>query len=397
MSLFFRSAQPERRAISVDWAAGPTLAGGNTNAGVAVTTSSALKLGAVWSSTNLLASTVANLPVDVFRGSGASKVHVTPQPALVAAPSLIVSRREWVYQAMMSLLLRGNAYGLIVERDGALRPRTVEWLDPDSVTVRQESSLHRPTYELNGKPLKREDVIHMRAFVRPGSAIGMSPIEYHAEMIGVGLAAQKFGAQWFGDGGHPTAIFKNTAKTLDSVESKNVKDRFIEILRGRREPLVVGADWDYRAIQVNANESQFLEAMGYTDAQVARLYGPGLAEVLGYTSGGTSLTYSNRVDRSLDLLTYAVMHWINKFEDMWTANIAQPQTTRINVSALLRADPKAQRDMFRIDREIGLHSIDEIRDLLDEPPLPNGQGEDYAPLKAAPTPPPEGQKPDDNQ
>lgn len=381
MSLFFR--EPERRAVSMDaWIRG-TESPARTKAGVTVTSTRALQLGAVWSSINLLASTVSNLPVDVFRGSGVSKAPVVPLPPLVGAPSLLVSRREWTYQAMVSLLLRGNAYGLVVERDSLQRPRAVEWLDPDRVQVEQKSSLERPTYKLSGVEVPRDDVVHLRAFVRPGSAVGMSPVEYHAEMIGVGIGAREYGAQWFGDGAHPSAIFQNKQKTLNPEQASTIKERFVAALRGRREPIVVGADWDYQQIQVSANESQFLESMGYTDAQIARLYGPGLAEVLGYGTQGSSLTYSNRVDRSLDLLTYTVMPWVNKFEDFWSASIAQPQTARINVNALLRADPKSRHEMFKIDREIGLYNIDELRALEDQPPLPNGQGQDYTPLKTA--------------
>lgn len=395
MSLFFRP-QPESRAITgADWIRG--LDGSSrTRAGVDVTPTSALKLGSVWASVNLLASIVSNLPVDVFRGSGVNKAPVLPQPALVAAPSLIVSRSDWVYQSMVSMLLRGNAYGLVVERDGNLRPRAVEWLDPDAVKVTQPSSILAPTYEVGGEDVPAADMLHMRAFVRPGSAVGMSPVEYHAEMIGVGVAAQKFGAQWFGDGGHPTAIFQNTKAKVDATQAATIKDRIVGVMKGGREPLVLGSDWDYKPIQVSANESQFLETMGYSDAQIAHLYGPGIAEVLGYTQSGSSLTYSNRVDRSLDLLTYAVMPWINRFESMWTSNIAQPQTARMNVASLLRADPKSQREMFRIDREIGLHNIDELRSFMDEPPLPDGQGEDYAPLKSS-TPPPTAGGSDDEQ
>ena len=386
MSLF-RTTGPEWRAVDASAFVRDLGFGGNkTRAGVRVTDSKALTLGAQWSSVNLLASIVSTMPVDVFRGNGPSKAMVSPQPRLVGQPSFKVSRREWVYQAMMSLLLRGNAFGYVVERDSLQRPTVVEWLNPDDVEVSETSSLALPTYKVSGEPVAREDIVHMRAFLRPGSAVGMSPVEYHAESIGVGLAAQQFGAQWFGDGAHPTAIFKNTTQTIDPTKAQDIKARFVSILRGKREALVVGKDWDYQPLQVSANESQFIESMGYTDAQTARIYGPGIAEILGYGSTGSTLTYSNRVDRSLDLLTYSVMPWVNKFEDMWTANIAQPQTARMNVAALLRADPKAQREMFRIDREIGLHNIDEIRNLLDEPPLPDGQGEDYTPLKAGGTP-----------
>ena len=398
MSLFFKP-QAESRAVSTDWIAGTSMGGSSTKSGVNVTSHRAMQHGAMWSSVHLLASIVSNLPVDVFRGVGESKTAVLPAPSLVGSPSLIVTRREWVYQAMVSLLLRGNAIGTVVEKDSLQRPKVVEWLDPDAVTIKQASSVDRPTYWLGTRELHRDNVIHMRAYLRPGSAVGMSPVEYHAEKIGLGLAAEKFGAEFYGGGGHPTALFQNTKAKIDPTQAATIKERILGVMKGRREPLVLGSDWDYKPLQVSPTESAFISAQGYTDSQIAHLYGPGLAEVLGYSSSGSSLTYSNRVDRSLDLMTYTVMPWVSRFEDMWTSNIAQPQTARMNVSALLRADPKSQMEMFRTAREIGLYNIDEERGLLDLPPLPDGEGQDYTPLKMsapAPAPAPEGDE-DGNQ
>lgn len=381
MSLFFGG---EKRAVSGEaWIRGEYLDGGTrSSAGVTVTPDKAMRVGAMWASVHLLSSIVANLPVDVFRGSGANKVPVSPAPLLVSSPSLIVSRRDWVYQAMNSLLLCGNAIGLVVARDPLQRPKAVEWLDPSSVQIDQPQMTGPPSYSMGGQPLRFTDVVHLRAFVKPGSAVGRSPVEYHAETLGVSIAARKYGAEWYAGGGHPTALFQNTKQTVSPEQSATIKERISAVLRGKREPLVLGSDWDYKPLQVSASESEFIAAMGYSDAQIARIYGPGIAEVLGYTQSGSSLTYSNRVDRSLDLLTYAVAPWVNTFEDFWTANIAQPQTARMNPNALLRMDPKARHEVYKIDREIGLYNIDEIRGLEDQPPLPDGMGEDYTPLAA---------------
>lgn len=384
MSIFF--ARREQRAVySGNWWS-DTFGSAKTAAGVSVTPDKAMRVDAMWSAVNLLASTVANLPVDVFRGrEGVAKEPVSPVPVLVDSPSLVVDREDWVYQAMVSLLLWGNAYGLVVERDSLQRPRTVEWLDPGVVTVDQKSSLRRPTYKINGVPVAQPaDFVHLRAFTKPGSAVGMSPVAYRAETLGIALAARDHGAQWYAGGAHPSAVFMNKGRqTIPDPEADAIKDRFLAKLRGKREPLVVGSDWDYKPLQASAAESQFLDAMGYTDAQVARIYGPGLAEVLGYTESGSSLTYSNRVDRSLDLLTYTVNPWVRKFEKFWTANIPAPQTARMNVNALLRSDHKTRHEIYRIDREIGLYNVDELRALEDQPPLPDGQGQDYTPIKSA--------------
>lgn len=382
MTLFFTAPREQRAVTMNDWIRGIE-SSSKTKSGVTVTPDKALQVDAMWSAVNLLASTVANLPVDVFRGSGTDKTPVEPAPAIVDTPSLIVDREDWIYQAMVSLLLYGNAYGMVVERDSLLRPRAVEWLDPRIVSVTQKSSLSRPTYKLNGQPISSpSDLVHMRAFTKPGSAVGMSPVEYKAETLGISLAARDWGSSWFGDGGHPSAMLMNKAlSTVTDEQADTLSERFLAKIKGRK-PLITGSDWQYVPIQVKAVESEFLASMKYTDAQVARIYGPGLAEVLGYTDTGSSLTYSNRVDRSLDLTTYTVNPWIRKFERFWTSNIAKPQTARMNVNALLRSDHKTRHEIYRIDREIGLYSIDELRALEDKPPLPDGQGQDYTPLKA---------------
>jgi len=383
VSIFFRAAAPERRGSWAEWLAGSDIVGSATKSGVRVTSDKAMRVSAFWSTTHLLASIVSGLPVDVFRGSGASKQEVVPQPQFVATPSLLMTRREWMYQGMTSLLHSGNAVGL-GERDKMQRWRTVEWLDIASVTIRQESQLRGATYWVGGEQIDPSKVVHLRAFCKPGSVVGRSVVEYQAEQLGIALAGRDYGAGFYGSGGHPTALFKNTAQTFTPEKSAEMKRRYLSLMSGRREPLLLGSDWTYTPLQASMAESALVETMSYTDAQIARLFGPGLAEILGYTtpSSGGDLTYTNRLDRSLDVLQFTASYWVALWEDFLSSAIAQPQTVRFNVGALLRMDAKTQAEMFRIDREIGLRSVDEIRNLIDLPPLPNGQGEDYAPLKA---------------
>jgi hypothetical protein len=58
---------------------------------------------------------------------------------------------------------------------------------------------------------------------------------------------------------------------------------------------------------------------------------------------------------------------------------------RFNADAMLRTDTLTRYQTHRIARVIGLNNIDELRLLEDQEPLPNGQGQDYAPLVKAPS------------
>lgn len=379
MSLFAR----EQRSITFQdlWGKGYDVTGwSNTYTGEHVNSDSAMRLSSVWACVSLLADVVSSMPVDVYRMSGSVRQRVGTQPSIIAAPSLLVSRREWVYQAMTSLLLRGNAYGMVVERDALLRPAAVEWLNPDGVEVDQKSSLVRPVYRVEGREVDRDNLVHLRANVPAGSVKGLSPIEYQRQTVAVGLAAQKFGAQWFGEGAHPSAILASDQK-ITQEQATTIKDRFVKAIRGKREPAVLGAGLKYQQIQVSANESQFLETQRATVNDIARIFKIP-AEMIGGTTESQSLNYSSREQRNLDFLTYAVQPWLVKLEDALTGMIAGPQFVKFNADSLLRTDLKARYEAYGIALKNHFKTIDEVRALEDDAPLDNG--EQFPPGKQTP-------------
>ena len=60
----------------------------------------------------------------------------------------------------------------------------------------------------------------------------MSPIRYHAETIGTGLAAKKYGSQFFGGGGRPSGILidktPNAVGDLGKQHRANLKSAWKE-------------------------------------------------------------------------------------------------------------------------------------------------------------------------
>jgi phage portal protein BeeE len=62
------------------------------------------------------------------------------------------------------------------------------------------------TYRLDGREIDRDDLWHVRAYPAPGAILGLSPIAYTAQSVGVGLAAEAFGAKFFGGGAVPSGV-----------------------------------------------------------------------------------------------------------------------------------------------------------------------------------------------
>lgn len=330
---------------------------------------SALRKVAVWSSANLVAGVCSNLPADGFTGSGAAKREVPLPPFFADPDGSGQGLDDWLYQLLMSWLLRGNAYGKILDVDALGRPAQIALHHPDTVAPSLDSK-GRVVWRFGGEEVTADKVWHRRMFPMPGRLLGLSPVALHALTIGQGLAAAEFGAGFFADGGHPSAILQQTeSSTVDPKQAATVKARFLAATRGQREPVVLGKGWKYEAVQVTPEESQFLDTQRYTSTECARIFGPGLAEVLGYETGG-SLTYSNIEQRSLDLLKFTLNRYLRRAETVLSRDVlAQPRWVRFNRGALLETDLLTRYRAHEIALRNEFAVVNEVRELEDRPPV----------------------------
>ncbi|MEV6420621.1 phage portal protein [Streptomyces sp. NPDC051662] len=276
---------------------------------------------------------------------------------------------DWSYRALMSWLLRGNLYGESLQRSATGFLQQMDLFHPDRVTGALEDGA--VTWFMQGREIPADRMVHRRVNPVSGVVQGLSPVQMHAAAIGLQLTAGRFGLRWFQDGALPGALLTNGEVDLDQDQADKVKAKFMAGLRGRREPAVLGKGWQYNAIQVNAEESQFLQTRGYSTAECARIFGPGIAEILGYETGG-SMTYANVQDRDLTLLKYAVGKWLRRLERLLSQFLLRPQYVRLNRDALLETNT-VQRYLAHASA-LGNHweTINEVRATEDQPPVPWG-------------------------
>lgn len=349
----------------------------------------ALRRIAVFASVNLIAGVTSSLPIGGFTGTGSTRRPVPLPPFFTDPDGSGQGFGDWLYQVLWSWCLRGNAYGEIVEVDGVGRPARIVLQHPDLVSqspVLQPDGTYRVQWWFGGRQVDRDRVWHRRMFPVPGHPLGLSPIALHASTIGLGLSAEAFGARWFEDGGHPSAILQNEQSQIVSQEQANtVKQRFLQSIRGTREPVVLGAGWKYQAVQIAPNESQFLDTQKYTAAECARIFGPGMPEILGYETGG-SLTYTNVEQRSLDLLKYTLNRYFTRVEDVLSTDVlARPRFLKLNRGALLETDLLTRYRAHELALRNRFTVVNEVRELEDMTPVPWGDEPNPA---TAPTPTP---------
>ncbi len=379
MSLFARGFErrpadaygAETRAITaLPWTGGVPL---RSDAGVTVTERSALQLSAVWACVSLIVDLIASMPVDIYaKGKDGILTPVETAPSIITKPSLRgLTRREWVSQGLHSAVLRGNGFAIVTAFDRNSLPSAAEWVCNEDMSVEEVNALAPPVYRLAGQVIDSARVIHLRANLVPGSVVGLSPIEFQAQTLGIGLAAQKFGAQWFGQGAHPSALL-TTDHPLKPEQADAMKKRWIAALKGKREPAVMGAGIKYTPVQVTPNESQFLETMNANMADIARIFKVPV-ELIGGAADGSSVTYANREERGLDLLAFTVQPWITKLEDLLDAMLPPGLVVKFNIDAMLRVDLITRFQAHAIALQNHFETLDEVRALENLAPLNNGE------------------------
>lgn len=341
-----------------------------TSSGQVVTVESAARSAAVTACQRVLTTSVSSLPVDVVRTVGSRRQAVNPQPQVVRAPSGRVRRRVWVAQIMRSLVGPGNAYGQVVSIDASGMAAQVEILAPRDVSWRVGADGQQKPY-VNGQehdlwPIG--DIVHIpaSAFIQPGSIVADSPVDLAKNAIGVGLAAEDFGARFFGDGYHPTAVAKST-QDLTPEQAQAIKDS-INRMRRNREPGVFGSGLEIEFPEINPEDSQFIDLMRFEVEQACRFWG--VPPSMAYAAvSGQNVTYTNVAEGDLQFLKYSLRVWLHDIEDAWSELLRGPQSVKFNVDALLEVDAPTRWKIHDLRLKNKTTSINAVRALEDEPPL----------------------------
>lgn len=357
-----------------------------------VTPESSLQKVAVGSSVDLICSLASELPVDVFTGSGLRRREVPrrTRPWISDPDGSGYGLEDWIYRALRSYLLRGNVAAEVTaveSRGRSPMPTGLDILSFDHLYPSLNEDGEVVWHSSDGRSFRRGtglgDVVHTRINPRPGLLVGQSPITAHAATIGLSIAAQDFGTRWFADGGHPSALLTNSEVTLNEDQAASVKQKFLAALRGSREPVVFGRGWKYEALQINPDESQFLETQEYTSAECARIFGPGMPEILGYETGGT-MTYANIESRMVHLLVLTMNRWFKRVERLLNVMLPTGEYALLNRDAILQTTTIERYRAHQLALADRWKTVNEVREIEDLPPVPWGDEPPQAPAPAAP-------------
>jgi len=315
----------------------------NTNSGTRVDEESSLKQGVVYAAVTLISDGVASLKPRAYQEDSEGHHQYIPVPTWIQKPHPEIRRYEIFNQLLVSALLWGNGYALIIRRPSddqiiGLRP-----LDP--VRVRVEWNPDRPgyrRYQINGSDawLTSHDIFHLQGPTLPERPGGMSVIQHARESIGLGLTLEEFGARFFGQGAQHRVVIESP-NNLNYEQARNLADNYMHAHSGPSNwhgVSVASGGSKIQTVTIPPNEAQFLDSRDFQGYEIARWFRVPPHRV-GLVSKSTSWG-SGLAEENLAMYQNTFRPWITRLEDALTAYTAygQESGTRIELdtSEMLR-------------------------------------------------------------
>jgi HK97 family phage portal protein len=240
--------------------------------------------------------------------------------------------------------------------------------------------------------LLQEEVLHIRAASRDG-IVGQSPISIARGALSLALAHHDVATSLSSNGLRPSGILSFPDHIRDESQRQVLRDSAAGVAGGPRNAgglLIIDAGGKYEPLQFSPEDAQFLETRKLANEDIARIFG------LPPTTVGLvdKATYSNTEQESRALVQNALGPLAGRIESAMQRCLLTDVGRRTlyiehDLAGLLRGDVKSRFESYRIAREIGAMSANDVRRLENEPAIPDGDGynqpANWAPLGSAPT------------
>ncbi len=345
--------------------------GGVTDSGIAVNEQTALKFSAVYSAVRVLAETVASLPLVIYEETEAGKELMRSHPAyslLHDEPNKEMTSFSFRETLQSHLLLWGNAFAFIDRRNDqtptALLPLLPDRTFPERMSM---GIVYRTRIKDEEITLRPDQVLHIPGLGFDGLQ-GFSPISLFKQAIGLGLAAEEFGARFFGSGSTPSGVLNHPGR-LSEMASERLRKSWNETqagLGGAHKIAILEEGMKWQPLGIPGRDAQFIETRKFQVNDIARIF-----RVPPHMIGDLDrATFSNVEQQSIDFVKHSVRPWLVRWEQEINRKLfASDEKPRIfakfKIEGMLRGDIESRFKSYATARQYGWMSANDIRELED--------------------------------
>jgi len=337
--------------------------GGN---GVVVNPETALTFSAVYAAIRVISETIAQLPLNYYKKTDKGREVYTDSPLFTlvnSEPNNLMSKYTFFETFVNTLLVYGNAYAFI-ERGARGIPTSLKLIHPDDVTPDLiDDNLIYSVKGLEGN-ISSSDMVHVLDMSFDGIT-GQSRISKAKSNIALGLAAQKYGLEFFESSCKTSGVLMHPA-TLGSDALQTLRESWRKTFHtgvgGKFETAILEEGMQYKPIQLKPDEAQFLATRKFSILEIARIFRVPAHKLASLESA----TFSNISHQTIEFLTDTINPIAIKIEQELNRKlIFEDEKGRSyfehNTNGLLRGDAKTRAEYYAKLFGIGAITQNEIR------------------------------------
>lgn len=333
----------------------------------------AMQLSAVWASARLLSEAVAGLPLNIHDGEG-NPIKSDVAEVFTGKVNQYQTRFEFMETMMLNLVMRGNCYAL--KQYSGTRLVGLLPLMASQVETRlllDGTVIHVYYGDKDIKVYSADSIWHVRLF--GNGIVGLSPLGYARNTIGIALAGERRASEIFNNGGKPSGVLM-IDKLLTADQREQVRREFNELREGNSDRLMVlEAKMDYKTISMSPEDIQLLESRRFQIEDLARFFGvPSV--LINDTSGST--TWGSGIEQLVQgFYKLNLRPYLERFEASIKYNLLAPglrnkTVIEFDFDALLRGDRSARAEARQKELNSGQITPNEARAEEGRAPLPGG-------------------------
>jgi HK97 family phage portal protein len=391
LSRFFASVAgpPANRNPADDYWYGPVQPDGT----VVVDTRTVTSIPEVYDCLQVISQTIAALPLVTYRresNGGKRRFDAHPIADLLHhRPNAFSTAYEFRAQMTWDLALHRNAFAEIRDGQRGVIDSLIR-LDPAAMWVVKNDD-GGWVYEIRDgartRRLDREQVFHLRAPpLTSDNILGRSLVEDGRTTFARALALQDFARRFFENDATPGGVVEIPGKFGNPEQALEFKRKWQAEFSGRNRHKVGMLDGGSKFVKLDVqnDKAQFIETYREVSLQCLRFWRmpPHKVGIL------DKATFSNIEQQSLEFVSDTLMPWIVAWEQAIRRDLIVRDDVFFvehNVEGLLRGDIKARYEAYRVGREWGWLSADDVRARENMNPLGPGVGNVYLqPLNMAP-------------
>jgi HK97 family phage portal protein len=380
------ASQPtaEKRSLTLsDYTSWLGLSHAGNAANETVSENTALGLTAVYRSVNVIAGTIAGLPLKTYRTQpDDTRVRVASFLDEPAGPDG-ETPFAFIETLVSHLCLHGNAYGFH-RYNGVGAVAAIQLLSPSAVTVELDPS--RPggrkftvvMGDGTSQEFSEQDITHIKAMSTDG-LYGVSPIGACRNAIGSGIAGDKAAGRMFSNGLLLGGVV-SVPEDMDEDQAKEIQAGLRNRMSGAHHAgdiAVVNAALDFKPWTMNAQDAQFIESRAFSVEEIARMYG--VPKVL-LAEDGASTWGSGIAELIRGFQRFTLAAYTSRIEQTLSRLLPNKQFVEFDYAGLLAPSPRESIENMKAEIDAGLMTIDEGRRILNRPPIkgdttpPNKEG-----------------------